>query len=251
MCFSWLAQTKRIQRDHLVRGKTIVQFANPHLPRLHPRLLHRNARRVLRHAEAHEIYGRAVEERRAVGGETHACDLDSLGAEMRAGGEEGFGDDDGGGAAVGGGAALEFCEGGVDFLGGEDVGKGVGFTDLGVGVLCGMEVVDAGDFGEVGGCGAVSDGEWIVSCLAIMLLEGGKVKEDALLHILPPRIPKHLRSTRRIGPPPRNLHHLPRRPHRIGPILVETLKRARKHLFKANDHDTIRHTMAYHIPSHV
>lgn len=75
---------------------------------------------------------------------------------MGALGEEGFGDEDGGCAAVGGGAALEFCEGGVDHGGGEDLVEGVGVAELGVGVFGGVEVVDAGDFGEVGGGGAVS-----------------------------------------------------------------------------------------------
>lgn len=85
-----------------------------------------------------------------------ACDEDCLGAKVRAGGEEGFGDDDGRGAAVGGGAALEFCEGGVDGWGGEDVGEGVGGAALGVWVLRGVRVVDACDFGEVCLVGTVS-----------------------------------------------------------------------------------------------
>lgn len=75
---------------------------------------------------------------------------------MRAGGEEGFGYDDRGGAAVGGGAALQFRQRGVQCRRGEDLLEGVDVAELGVGVLGGVEVVDTGDFGKVGGGGAVS-----------------------------------------------------------------------------------------------
>lgn len=85
-----------------------------------------------------------------------SCDQDCLGAQVWASGEEGFGDDDGGGAAVGGGAALQFCEGRVDDGRREDFGDGVGGAGLGVGVLGGVEVVDACDFGEVCLVGTVS-----------------------------------------------------------------------------------------------
>lgn len=44
---------------------------------------------------------------------------------------------------------------------GGDVGEGVGGAELGVGILSGVEVVDASDFGEVGCGGAVSgDRQW-------------------------------------------------------------------------------------------
>ena len=79
---------------------------------------------------------------------------------MGAGGEEGVRDDDGGGAAVGGGAALEFGEGGVDSGGGEDLVEGVDIAELGVRVFGGVEVVDAGDFGQVACISAVSGGWW-------------------------------------------------------------------------------------------
>ena len=77
------------------------------------------------------------------------------------------------------------------------------------------------------------------------------MKMHPLLHILPPRIPKHLRRPRRIRPPPRNPHHLPSSPNRILPILPKTAQTPRKHLFEPNHHDAIRHTMADHIARHV
>lgn len=85
---------------------------------------------------------------------------DGLGAQVRAGGEEGFGYDDCGGAAVGGGAALQFGEGVVQRGGGEDLLEGVDVAELRVGVLGGVEVVDAGYFGKVVGGGAVSGCFW-------------------------------------------------------------------------------------------
>lgn len=81
---------------------------------------------------------------------------DGLGAEMRAGVEEGFRDDDGGGAAIGGGAALEFGEGIVNHGCVEDLIEGVDGLELRVRVLSGVGVVDASDFGKVVGSGAVS-----------------------------------------------------------------------------------------------
>ncbi len=70
--------------------------------------------------------------------------------------QERFRDDDSGRATVRGRAALEFCEWGVDHGGGEYLVEGVGVAELGVGVFGGVEVVDAGDFGEVSGVGTVS-----------------------------------------------------------------------------------------------
>ena len=72
--------------------------------------------------------------------------------------QERFRDDDSGRAAVRSWAALEFCEWGVDHGGGEDLVEGVDVTELGVGVLGRVEVVDAGDLGKVGGSGVVSGG---------------------------------------------------------------------------------------------
>lgn len=52
----------------------------------------------------------------------------------------------------------------MDHGGGEDLVEGVGVAELGVGVFGGVEVVDAGDFGEVGWGGAVSgNGKSVVS----------------------------------------------------------------------------------------
>ena len=138
-----------------------MQFANLDVFGCHVRFGHGGRGGSLRHAVSDEVDGGAVEEGGVVGGEVLACDEDGLGAEIRVGGEEGFRDDDCGGAAVRGGAALEFCEGGVDGGGGEDFRERVGGSELGVGVLGGVEVVDAGDFGEMvfscavhGGCQA-------------------------------------------------------------------------------------------------
>ena len=86
------------------------------------------------HVVADEVDGGAGEELRGVGCHGLAGDLDGVGAQVRARGEEVRGDEDGGGAAVGGGAALELGQGRVDGGGGEDLREGVGGAELGVGV---------------------------------------------------------------------------------------------------------------------
>lgn len=153
------AEAEGVEGDELVGGEAVVEFAQGD----------RGGRGVgdvgfgeggaggaLGHAVADEVDGGAVEEVGPVGREVLAGDEDGLGPEVRAGGEEVFRDDDGGGAAVRGGAALEFGEGGVDGWGGEDLIEGVDVAELGVGVFGGVEVVDAGDFGQVVFVGAVS-----------------------------------------------------------------------------------------------
>ena len=85
-------------------------------------------------------------------------DQDSLLPQMWSLIQERFGDDDSGCAAVGGWAALEFRERGVDHGGGEDLVEGKDVAELGVGVFGRVQVVDAGNFGKVGGRGAVSGG---------------------------------------------------------------------------------------------
>ncbi len=156
MGFSGRAEAERVERDEFVGGEAVVEFAEGDVAGGDVGFGEGGARGDLRHAVAEEGDGGAVEEVGPVGREVLAGDEDGLGAEVGTGGEEGVGDDDGGGAAVGGGAALEFGEGGVDGGGGEDLGEGVDVAELGVGVLGGVEVVDAGDFGKVGCGGAVS-----------------------------------------------------------------------------------------------
>ena len=174
---------------------------------------------------------------------------------MGALGEEGFGDDDGGGTAVGGGAALEFGEGRVDHGGGEDLVEGVGVAELGVGVFGGVEVVDAGDFGEVGGCGTVSGGGrgWLVGwdCCLVMFWGRERRKGNSLLHVLPPCISKHLRCAWCIGDAPRSSHHRAGGASWATSVVEEALQTAWKHLLEPDYHDTIRHTMADHIPRHM
>ena len=72
-----------------------------------------------------------------------------------------------------------------------------------------------------------------------------------LLHILPPRIPKQLRRPRRIRHPPRHLHHLPRCPSRVLPILEKRLQAPRKHLLKPHHHHAICDPMRHSIPRHM
>ena len=71
---------------------------------------------------------------------------------------------------------MEFGEGGVDHGGGEDLVEGVDVAELGVGVFGGVEVVDAGDFGEVGGGGAVSGGGrgWLAGWVCFLGIYWGK-----------------------------------------------------------------------------
>lgn len=75
---------------------------------------------------------------------------------MRSRGEEGLRDENGGRAAVRGRAALELGERVVDGGGFEDVVERVDLLELGVGVLGGVGVVDAGDLSKVPRFGAVS-----------------------------------------------------------------------------------------------
>ena len=74
---------------------------------------------------------------------------------------------------------------------------------------------------------------------------------STLLHVLLPRVPKHLRRARCIRNTTGNLHHLHCSPTRVGPILKETLQAASEHLLEADHHDTIRYSMADHIPCHL
>ena len=68
----------------------------------------------------------------------------------------------------------------MDHGGGEDLVEGVGVAELGVGVFGGVEVVDACDFSEVGGGGAVSERErgWLVGwdCFLVMGFKGKGMK---------------------------------------------------------------------------
>ena len=59
------------------------------------------------------------------------------------------------------------------------------------------------------------------------------------LHVLPSRIPKHLRRPRRIRHASRNTHHLPRRARRIRSILEERLQGAWEHFLEADHHDAV------------
>ena len=111
MCFAWVAKTESVERDHLVRGKAVMQFAHPHIFRINFRFSQGSACRMLCHSETHEIDGRAVEKIGSVGGEMLAYYFYGLRTEVWTSVEEVFGDDDGRGAAVGRGAALEFGEG--------------------------------------------------------------------------------------------------------------------------------------------
>ena len=109
--FAGFAEAQGVQGDHLVRREAVVQLADPHVFRVDARFGAGGACGKLRHAEPHQVDGRAVEEIGSVGGEVLACYLYRLRTKVWASVEEIFGDDDGGGAAVGRGAALEFCEG--------------------------------------------------------------------------------------------------------------------------------------------
>lgn len=77
------------------------------------------------------------------------------------------------------------------------------------------------------------------------------MRRAVLLHVLPSRVAKHLCRPRCIRPPPCFYHHLPRCPTRILSVLIERLQTSRKHLFKAHNHHTIRHSMLDHVPRHM
>ncbi len=112
--------------------------------------------------------------------------LYSLGSQVRTSGKEGFGDDDGGRAAVGGGTELEFGEWRVDFWRGEDLIEGIDVTELGVGVFGGVEVIDASYFGEIGGCGSVSEARGIaLSCCLLGVLLSRDARAYFSIYSLP------------------------------------------------------------------
>ena len=169
--------------------------------------------------------------------------------------QERFRDDDGGRAAVRGGTALEFCERRVDHGGGENLVEGVGVAELGVGVFRGVEVVDAGDFGEVGGGGAVSGGGrgWLVGwdCFSESLRGKKGGKGSSLFHVLSPCISKHLCRAWCIGDASRSSHHRAGGAGRADSVVEEALQTAWKHLLETHYHDTVRHTVADHVPRHM
>ena len=115
-------------------------------------------RGALGHAVAEEIDGGVIEEVGVVGRHGLAGYEGRLRSKVGSCGEEGFRDDDCGGAAIGDEAALKFSERGVDNWGGEDLVEGVDVAELGVWVFGRVEVIDAGDFGQVVRVGAVSGG---------------------------------------------------------------------------------------------
>ena len=117
----------------------------------------------------------------------------------------------------------------MDHGGGEDLVEGVGVAELGVGVFGGVEVVDAGDFGEVSGGGAVSGcgRGWLVG-LGVFLQggimgEGRGERGSSLLHVLPPCISKHLCRAWCIGDAPRSSHHSAGGASRANSIVEEAL----------------------------
>ena len=129
------AEAKGVDGDEFVRGEAVVKFADFDVFGGDVGFGEGGASGELRHAEADEVHAAAVKKGGTVCGEGLAGDQDSLGAEVRARGEKGFGHDDGGCAAVGGGAALEFGERGVNHRGDEDLVEGVDGAELGIGVL--------------------------------------------------------------------------------------------------------------------
>ena len=111
---AWGAEAESVEGYEFVGGEAVVEFAELDVAGVDLGFGEGGAGGTLGHAVADQVDGGVVEEVGAIGGEVLAGDLDGLGAEMWAGGEDVFGDDDGGGAAVGGGAALEFGQGRVD-----------------------------------------------------------------------------------------------------------------------------------------
>jgi hypothetical protein len=98
-------------------------------------------------------------------------------------------------------------------------------------------VVDAGDFCEVFGFGAVSDRS------AKQQKEG----IDILLHVFSASISKHLRGARSVGNTTSSFHHLCGCTSRIAPILPETLQTSGHHLLEPNDQNAVRAAMADNI----
>jgi hypothetical protein len=172
-----------------------------------------------------------------------ASDEDGLFFEVWARVEEVLGDENGCGSSVRRGAALQFCEGLVNHGRIHDLFESIDIFELGVGISLGVLVVDAGDFGEVFIFGSIS--MFLLAQEGMVGGKGGRV--NALLHVFPSSIPKHLCCTRRIRYTSRNPHHLTSSTRRITSIIPEALERPRHHLLEPHNHNTIRTSMGDNI----
>src|SRR4051794_22110832 len=101
-----------------------------------------------------------------------------------------------------------------------------------------MEMVDAGDFGEVGGGCAISGGGevWLVVYESENICEGKGTKnewqaldENVLHHVLAACISKHLRCARGFSVSAGFEHHFSTRACGVLPVLPKSLETAGKH----------------------
>lgn len=158
MGLSLWRETEGLDGDHLVGAEAVVQLAHLDVVGGDLGFLHGALGGQLAHAVADELDGAAAEELRLVSGEALAGDEDGLALELGAGVKEGLRDEDGGGGAVGRGAALQLCEWLMDHGRLHDLLERVFVLELRVGVVLGVCVVDASDFGKVLKLGAVPGG---------------------------------------------------------------------------------------------
>lgn len=127
-----------------------MEFADANIRRRDPGLAKSSVRGLTGHISACKRYSGAVEERGWVCCEALAGDQDSvLLEEIRSSAEEGFGHDDCSSCAVRSGAALKFGKGRMNHGRVENLGESVGFTELRIGILDRVEVVDAGYFCKI------------------------------------------------------------------------------------------------------
>lgn len=212
---SRLREAERVEDDHLVGTEAIVKLDNLDILGSDAGLAHGLLDGKSGHVLADEVDGAAGEEAGGVGGDALSGNKNSLGLEVRAGVEEGLGDKDGSSTTVGGRAALKLGERLKDHGRLRDLLAGVDLLELGVRVVGGVSVVDAGNLGEV-------------------------IESSAkLLHVFTASIAKHLGGARSSLEASGLSHHGDGRANGVLAVVEEALERARHHLLEADNHDTV------------
>ncbi|KAL9586585.1 MAG: hypothetical protein Q9203_003813, partial [Teloschistes exilis] len=215
-----LAQTQRIQRDHLIRRETIVQLTHAdRLPRVfkrcHPRFPQRCLGGVPCHLEAHERNGAAVEDIGRIGREALSLDQHGPFPQPRARRQKRLRDHHRRRPAVGGGAALQFRQRLMDCGTLHNLLERVDVTELRIRVPGRMLVVHARNLREISGFRAVP------------------------FHVFPPRVAEHLRGAGGIGDAAGGGHHRAEGAGGVFAVLEEGGEGAGEHFLETDHHHAV------------